>query len=72
MKKRDTLTITVGTFIDRVAWLQWRGAYQEANALRELGAWFTPPYRVDEHAVEERVARYIEDAKHLDNPTNWS
>ena len=33
---KEVAVLPVTAFYDRVAWLQFRGAYQEANALREL------------------------------------
>ena len=58
----ELVTMAVSTFYDRLAWLVWRQAYQEANTLRELAAWFTPPIRVDEDRVDRRVAEYIAEA----------
>ena len=48
-KEPETVSIPVAKFYDRVAWLVWHGAHQDANALRELAAWFEPPIRIDEN-----------------------
>ena len=71
-KQPETITITVATFYDRLAWLHWHGAYQEANAVAALAAWFDPPFRVDDARVERRVAKYITDAERQAEPVNWS
>ena len=71
-KQPETMCIEVSRYYDRLAWLQWRGAFQEANALREFAVWFDPPLRVDESRVERRVQKYIEDARRLDDPVNWT
>ena len=61
-KEPETVSIPVAKFYDRVAWLVWHGAHQDANALRELAAWFEPPITVDEGRIERRVAMFISDA----------
>ena len=66
-----TLTITVTAFYDRIAWLMWHGAYQEANALRSLAPWFTPALRLDEDRIDRRVTQYIVDAAANADPVNW-
>lgn len=70
-KQPETMTIEVDRYYDRLAWLQWRGAYQEANTLRELGPWFDPPLRIDENRVQQRVQKYIEDERKNHDPSNW-
>jgi hypothetical protein len=67
----EILTITVQAFYDRIAWLMWHGCYQEANTLRELAPWFTPPLRIDEDRVYRRVLKYIDEAKLLGHPSDW-
>lgn len=37
---KEAAVLPVTAFYDRVAWLQFRGAYQEANALCELASLF--------------------------------
>ncbi len=69
-KPPATVTITVDAFYDRVAWYQWKGCYQEANALCALAAWFTPPINVDENRIERRVQKYIADAQRQADPVN--
>lgn len=54
-KKLPTLTIPADTFTKRIAWLEFHGHHIEANALRDLAAWFTPPYRVDETVVQRHI-----------------
>ena len=71
-KQPETVSITVATFYDRLAWLHWRGAHQEANAVAALAAWFDPPLRIDEAWVDLRVAQYIADAERQADPINWS
>lgn len=70
-KQPETMSIKVSHYYDRLAWLQWRGCYQEANALRELAAWFDPPLRIDESRVDQRVQQYIENERRQANPSNW-
>lgn len=70
-KEPKMLTISEQAFYDRVAWLVWHGAYQEANALRELAAWFQPPMRIDESRIERRVAKYRANSEHISDPANW-
>ena len=71
-KQSETVSITVTAFYDRIAWLMWHGAYQEANALRGLAPWFTPPLRIDEAQVDRRLTKYIADAERQADPVNWS
>lgn len=61
MAKRQSpmLTIQTAIFIKRIAWLEVHGQHIEANALRDLAAWFTPPYRVDEDAVQRHIAEMV-------------
>ena len=61
-KHKEAAVLPVTAFYDRVAWLQFRGAYQEANALCELAPLFEPPIEIDEGRIERRVAMYISDA----------
>ena len=51
-----TLTIPEATLLQRIAFLEFHGFHTEANALRDLAAWFTPPYRVDEAMVQAHIA----------------
>lgn len=55
MNDSNLATMSVGRFHDRIASLQCRGAYQEANALVELAQWFEPPIKVDERRIERLV-----------------
>jgi len=71
-KQPETVSIAVSRYYDRLAWLQWRGCYQEANALREFAAWFEPPLRIDENRVDQRVQQYIEDDKRYSDRILWS
>ena len=64
---KEAAVLPVTAFYDRVAWLQFRGAYQEANALRELAPLFEPPIKIDEGRIERRVAMFISDALRLSN-----
>ena len=64
---REAAVLPVTAFYDRVAWLHFHGAYQEANALRELAPLFDPPITVDEGRIERRVAMFISDALRLSN-----
>ena len=66
-KHKEAAVLPVTAFYDRVAWLQFRGAYQEANALRELASLFEPPIKIDEGRIERRVAMFISDALRLSN-----
>ena len=61
-RHKEVAVLPVTAFYDRVAWLQFRGAYQEANALRELAPLFEPPIKIDEGRIERRVAMFISDA----------
>ena len=60
-EQKEVAVLPVTAFYDRVAWLQFRGAYQEANALRELAPLFEPPIKIDEGRIERRVAMFISD-----------
>ena len=66
-RHKDVAVLPVTAFYDRVAWLHFHGAYQEANALRELAPLFDPPITVDEGRIERRVAMFISDALRLSN-----
>ena len=59
---KEAAVLPMTAFYDRVAWLQFHGAYQEANALREMAPLFEPPITVDEGRIERRVAMFISDA----------
>lgn len=52
---QEAAVLPVARLYERLAWLQWHGAYQEANAVAELAAWFVPPVQID----EDRVARLV-------------
>lgn len=54
-ERKEAAVLPVARLYERLAWLQWHGAYQEANAVAELAAWFVPPVRID----EDRVARLV-------------
>lgn len=56
MPKSPTLTMPAATLLQRIAWLEFHGHHIEANALRDLAAWFTPPYRIDEDEVQRHIA----------------
>jgi hypothetical protein len=60
MPKSPILTVTTATLLQRIAWLEFNGQHIEANALRDLTAWFTPPYRVDEAVVQRHIAEMVE------------
>ena len=66
-RHKEAALLPVTAFYDRVAWLHFHGAYQEANALRELAPLFDPPITVDEGRIERRVAMFISDALRLSN-----
>lgn len=59
MPKSPVLTMSVSTLLLRIAWLEANGHPIEAKTLRDLAAWFTPPYRVDEAAVQGYIAEMI-------------
>ena len=59
---KEVAVLPVTAFYDRVAWLQFRVAYQEANALREMAPLFEPPIKIDEGRIERRGAMFISDA----------
>ena len=65
---KEAAVLPMTAFYDQVAWLQFRGAYQEANALRELAPLFEPPITVDEGRIERRVAMYVTEAMRLSEP----
>ena len=69
---KEAAVLTVATLHERIAWLQWRGAYQEANTVAELAAWFTPPIRVDEKEIERRMAELAAISERNANPLNWA
>lgn len=71
-ERKEAAVLPVAKLYDRVAWLQRHGAHQEANALRELAAWFEPPIRIDEAKVDRRVAELEAIARRLDDPVNWA
>lgn len=58
MATRTPKEITIPTIaiINRVAWHEWQGQHNEANAIRQLCAECSPVHRVDEAAVTARLA----------------
>lgn len=70
--RKEAAVLPVAKLYERVAWLQRHGAHQEANALRELAAWFEPPIRIDEAKVDRRMAELEAIARRLDDPVNWA
>ncbi len=72
-RKRELkiVQMEVSIFYDRLAWLVWKGMYQEANVLREFALWFDPPIQVDEKRVENRVQKYIDHDRKMEEPVNW-
>lgn len=71
-KQPVMLTIDAAVYYKRLAWLMRNGAYQEANALRELAQWFDPPFRVDERRIEQEIARQNDAAERIHDPTQWA
>lgn len=71
-KEAKEAVLTVATLHQRIAWLQWRHCYQEANALAELAPFFEPPIRIDEREIERRVAELAAIAERNADPMNWA
>lgn len=69
--RKEAAVLPVAKLYERVAWLQWHGAHQEANALRELAAWFDPPIRIDEGRVDQLVAELAAPDPRFDDPVMW-
>ena len=71
-RKEAAAVLPVAKFYERLAWLQWRGCYQEANAMAELAPFFEPPVRIDESEIERRVAELAAIAERNADPLNWA
>ena len=71
-KQPKTVTLSVDDYYDRLAWHEYKGDVAAAVALQSLALYFDPPMEVDEGRVSDRVLKYREDAKRINNPSTWA
>ena len=70
-KQPKTVTLSVDDYYNRLAWHEYQGDVAAAVALHSLALYFDPPMDVDEGRVSDRVLKYREDAKRINNPSTW-
>lgn len=70
-KAPATIQIELDRFYDRIAWYEWRGRKVEADTLRDLAAWFSPPLRIDESIVQRQITELEAIEKRHSDPLNW-
>jgi hypothetical protein len=50
------MTISPDQLTHYIAWFEWQGEKNEANALRHLATYLQPKHPIDEAVVQERLA----------------